>query len=308
MKPDDSTVRILNVRYILTMSAFQKSWQSSRYSWGEVESINVSPFVLYRGKVSNRYGAYTHPYYTWWWLITGSVRLDTPGQSLHLRKGHWVFIPSSTRRIQTFSEDAHIISVNFFANWPNGLPLLAVSQPIVGSARFCPDLRRQAEEICTVLEQNNRGKTHFSRMNLTISEVFSVKSGLYEFIDTLFRSVARRGASITKTHEEDPRLATILNWLHTNLQIGPLPFIEWRQQTGLGRSQIENLARKYLRMSLVSYRNRLLTAEACRRLGIHSVQVKQVAEELGFVDSSHFCKWLRQHTGRTPANFRNQDT
>lgn len=281
-------------------------WLSSQYSWKEVESIQISPMVIYRGKVASRYGAYTHPYYTWWWIAAGSVKLEIPRNTLHIDAGRWVFIPVGTRRIQRFSEDCRLISVNFFAQWPNGLPLLSLSQPVIGDEASCPALRKLATRICTVLEQNQGGENHLRNMKLTIPEVLAVKSGLYNFVNTLFEYIATQGGNATIASQEDPRLAMVLDWIQANMRAGPLPFEEWRQQTGLGRSQLENLSRHHLRMSLSTYRNQLLVAEACRRLGIHSVLVKQVAEELGFVDSSHFCRWLRKHTGRSPADFRNQ--
>lgn len=287
------------------MPSDQQSWFSSLYSWNEVEGIQISPMVIYQGKVVSRWGAYTHPYYTWWWFDSGEVKLETPGETFHVRAGEWVFIPSNIRRVQTFAADSRIISMNFFAHWPNGLPLLFLPYPIMGDEDTCPPLRRLASRVCTALKKNKDGEYHLSRMNLTLPEVLAVKSRLNEFVNVLFEYAASNEGTMTMTTHEDPRLAQVLNWIQENPGIGPLPFDKWREQIGLGRSQLENLARKYLKMSLVMYRNRLLAAEACRRLGVHAALVKQVASDLGFVDSSHFCRWLQQQTGRNPGDFRN---
>lgn len=261
--------------------------------------------VIYRGEVTSRWGAYTHPYYTWWWLESGSVRLETPEATLHVCARQWIFIPTGTRRIQTFSAGSRIVSMNFFAHWPDGLPLLFLPRPLIANEEACPALRKLAAQVCTVLEQNQGGENHFHRMNLTMPELLAVKSGLYRFVNTLFGYAAGQGGSVTHTSNEDSRLAKVLNSIQSDLRAGPLPFSQWHEQTGLGRSQLENLARKHLRMSLAAYRNRLLIAEACRRLGANAALIKEVADALGFVDTSHFSRWLRQHTGRSPTDFRN---
>lgn len=281
-----------------------QSWKSSLYSWNEVENIQISPIVIYRGEVVSLRADYTHPYYTWWWFEEGAVKLEIGEETLSVNAGQWVFIPSGVRRVQTFAPQSRIISMNFFAHWPDGLPLLYVAQPLTGNAKTCPPLRQLALRVCAVLEKKRERKTMLSHMSLTMPEILAVKSGLHDFVNALFGHAASRGGSMTMVSHEDPRLAKVLNWIQSNPQIGPLPFSEWHQQTGLKRSQLENLAQKHLQMSLTTYRNRLLAAEACRRLGVQSALVKQVADALGFVDSSHFCRWLRQHTGRSPSDFR----
>ncbi len=287
------------------MSDSAQSWCSSRYSWNDVEEIRISPMGIYRGKVVSPRAAYTHPYYTWWWINTGSLRLEVSGETLWVKAGQWIFIPTGLRRIQAFAAGSHLISLNFFAHWPDGLPLLSLPRPVVGNGETCPSLRRLATRVCTVLERQGSAERHLHRMNLTLPEVLSVKAALHHFVNTLFGYVASQGGSMTIVSHEDSRLAKVLNSIQANLRAGPLPFPEWHEQTGLGRSQLENLARKHLRMSLAAYRNRLLMTEACRRLGAQAALVKEVADALGFVDSSHFCRWLRQHTGRSPTDFRN---
>ncbi len=280
-------------------------WNSIAYPWEEGDAIRIAPVVVYHDAVSMLSAEYTHPYYTWWWLESGSLRLEAAGETNVIGPQHSIFIPSGLRRAHHFAPGSRLISINFFAHWPHGLPVLSLPHPVFGEGAAAVALRRLALRVCAVLKRSRSQERLLHRRAWSLADLLDLKAAMIRFVNQLFGELARHGGVVTTLRPGDARLAYVLGEIQTHLRAGPLPFEAWRRETGLGRSQLENLGRKHLQMTLAAYRNQLLMAEACRRLVAPCGSVKEIAAALGFVDSSHFCRWLRQQTGRTPGDFQN---
>lgn len=277
----------------------------SRLPWADVRGIAVSPAICYQGEVAavGRNITAANPFYSWWWLLEGEVRVEAAGEVFRVPAGRWILIPWGTRRHQQFSPGSRIISINFSASWATGVPLLVLPRPIL----------RVGEEALKVLAQavsaasggdGERNHASLYRREISIGQSLDLTAALARFIKALFLEATETGEGrISEPVVSDGRLEQVLWHLQTSLQAGPLPFPRWEEQTGLSRSQLDRLSRELLGTSLHRYRDRILTAEACRRLAAQ-VQVKQVAQDLGFVDTAHFCRWVRRHTGHTPAEIR----
>ena len=273
-------------------------------SWEEASGIEIVPMILYRGgvAVNGFHSTRALPFYTWWWLLEGHLRVEAAGSTLHLKPGRWIFIPAGMKRTQQFTRESRIISINFSACWASGLPILILPEPLTGGEEA--GLRPLAEEVCTHSGGGIRsGRIPLHKHRTTIGEMLNLRASLACFVNALIHHASLHGGRLNEAIVGDQRLEGVLWSLREKLQAGPLPYEEWERQTGLGRSQIDRLARNAVGMSLHAYRDRLLAAEACRRLTAQSL-VKQVAEDLGFVDTAHFCRWMRRHTGRSPAGFR----
>jgi transcriptional regulator GlxA family with amidase domain len=129
-------------------------------------------------------------------------------------------------------------------------------------------------------------------------------SCFHAFLASACELIHRRGGSIVRPGEVDPRLVPILADLSSSPRIGPLPYETWRTKVGVGREQIDRLARQHLGMTLHAWRNRQLEREVRRRLISGSTAIKAVASELGFVDPAHFNRWCRQHLHLRPGQLR----
>jgi len=283
------------------------AWKNLAFPWKETMGILVEPMIIYRNAVSpgglNSQRAL--PFYTWWWLESGRVEVEACGRLWKVHPGQWILIPAGLMRTQEFDPTSRIISINFLASWGDRLPLLGLSEPLIGEGSRTAHLHHLAEAVCRVLEGADEPPSRQRHgAHLTIREALRFRARLSEFVSSLLEYAADHGGKWIDRFASEPRLEHVLESIRRHVQAGPLPFEQWQRETSLGRSQIERLARQHFRMSLAAYRDRLLTAEACRRLASRDLLIKQIAADLGFVDVAHFCRWFRGRTRQSPGEFR----
>lgn len=69
---------------------------------------------------------------------------------------------------------------------------------------------------------------------------------------------------------------------------------------------LNNVCRKELSQSATQVLASHIINEARRQLIYTNSRISEIAFNLGFVDTSHFVKYFKKHTGFTPTSFRNQ--
>ena len=106
----------------------------------------------------------------------------------------------------------------------------------------------------------------------------------------------------------DTRLDVVLDQLAGRARAGPLPFVAWKQMTGLGRQQLDRLACLHLGCRLREHRDKVLLAEVHHRLAADHSSIKLHAFELGFVDTAHFCRWVKRQSGLSPTQLALRQT
>jgi AraC-like DNA-binding protein len=243
----------------------------------------------------------THPFYTWWWLDQGSVTLILKDKKCIVPARHWVLIPVGMTRHQHFSDDAVLNSINFAARWPNGLPLLRLPDLVIQKATA-----RHPLITFALATQRAAGTPVSSRFvsldqrHLSLGGCVRLFAALGHFIACLLDQPALREMARCAPATGDSRLDLVLDQMSRRLRAGPLPYAAWKQATGLSRPQLDRLARSSLGFSLRHHRDHLLLAEVYRRLSIDHSAIKLHAMELGFVDSAHFCRWVKHQSGLTP--------
>lgn len=285
------------------MSLAVHPWSATAWPWKELRGIRVEPIILNHGRIDERTNNLTgsHPFYTWWWLDRGTVTLTIKGRKRLVPARHWVLIPVGTTRHQHFSEDAVLNSINFSARWPNGLPILRVPDLVIQKARSGDPLIEAA-----IATQRAAGTPFSSRFVPLEHRRYSL-GGCVRFFGVLDRFVAclldqpvLHEVAQCAPSTGDTRLDLVVDNLSRHLQAGPLPYLAWKEETGLSRPQLDRLARASLGLSLRQHRDHLLLAEIHRRLSIDHSSIKLHAMELGFVDSAHFCHWVKRRSGLTP--------
>lgn len=288
------------------MTPVKNSWDTQLFSAQEAAQLTITPQIVYRGPVSptgqNREMA--HPFFTWWWVDRGEVTVTTRSERVVITAGHWVLIPNGLWRRQEFSPSAELISINFIILWSKNLPIVRGKKLFIGTEQTIPGLIRQAERVVFALEKEERKLFVWHQLMLPLSCRLKVMSALYDFVNDLLAYAVSHGAILAEVPTADARIDWVLQDLLENLRAGPLPFERWRERIGLGRAQLERLAKKHLNRSLHTYRDELLATAATRALTSQRHLVKQVAVQFGFVDTAHFCRWLRAKTGYTPATLQ----
>lgn len=243
-----------------------------------------------------------HPYFSWWWCDRGRVRVDIQGAKYVIMPGQWALLPIRRERQHEIEPGTVLISVAFQAMWATGMPLLKTPGPIITSGRHDADLRHCALQICQASHVISTQPADSSALQTT--PLYAMQGNLFLFISTLFSRATQLGCALNPPGSGDERLDMILAEMNRDLSAGPLPLDQWAHMAGLSRSQLDRLCQKLLGQSLRQHRDRLLLEEIRQRLLVGSESVKQISAAFGFVDSAHFCRWVRQQSGQTPIELR----
>ncbi|WP_162292597.1 helix-turn-helix domain-containing protein [Hartmannibacter diazotrophicus] len=82
------------------------------------------------------------------------------------------------------------------------------------------------------------------------------------------------------------------------------PIGAYATRLGITQTHLNRLCREVLGLSALQVVNRRLVIEARRLLAFTSLEVKEIAGEIGFDDAAYFTRFFRRETGRTPLTSR----
>lgn len=246
-----------------------------------------------------------HPFYTWWQVLSGRATLRSGDARWDVTPGHWVLIAPNLERSHEIEPGTELVSLSFTWNWPLGGPVLDAGAVRVAPVAQTPRLCRYAQRAIRRLTVANPSERLMARERvLDAAQWQRFRASLHAFVGELIDAVLALGGRVTSPQTVDARLRHILSDLATRPTAGPLPYERWRPLVGVGRVQIDRLARQHLGMSLHEWRDRQLAREVRRRLLANTTVIKTVAAELGFVDSAHFHRWVKKHLGLIPSEVR----
>lgn len=287
---------LANVLYILVMPG------QVQFTLDALRAIESHISIAYEGEPQPKMREVVswNPYYTFWRLEKGSAAIEIGGRRYRVRAGEWILMPPQAQRHHVIDDSTVMLSLSFHFAWPSGEPVLRMDEALVGRSA-------DEERLCSLARQTihaTDGTPTRTPQAYPVDAFFNVTSCFHAFLASACELVQRRGGSIVRPGEVDPRLVPILADLSSSPRIGPLPYETWRAKVGIGREQIDRLARRHLGMTLHAWRNRQLEREIRRRLISGTTAIKAVASELGFVDPPHFNRWCRQHLRLRPGQLR----
>lgn len=246
-----------------------------------------------------------NPFHSWWWIQRGEVTVNTTASQHRVPPHHWIFIPAGLKRTHSFTSESEIISISFETRWPNGTELIQQQTLLTGDQKAAPGVRAKALAVCRFLRSSSQPEQRFFKtLSLPLTQGLAFRACLDTFVVAVLEAVASTPNAITPLIPHDARLTHILHGLQSLKRVGPLPYSQWYDELGLTRAQIDYLSATHLHMTLRAHHDKLLTSEAAHRLRSTSRSVKEIAAELGFSDTAHFCRWLRRHTGQSPSSLR----
>jgi AraC-like DNA-binding protein len=248
----------------------------------------------------------SNPFYTWWLIERGGVRLRWDHGECSVEPGGAILIPPGLNRHHQMKPRTHLISVSFWAAWEDGRPLIEHATPLTdrGGGTSLASARLSAIHLCRLITGRTRPRMALGDVCMTLDQGLAFRAALDRFVAAIATWAVRRGGTMPVPDRGDVRLRKILADLRGNLRAGPLPYARWKDTTGLGRVQIDRLAHRWLGGSLRQRRDELLLQEIRRALAGGHDSMKELAARLGFVDAAHFSRWVKQRAGQSPRQLR----
>lgn len=243
----------------------------------------------------------------WAWLLRkGSVEVCSADKTWKARAGQWMISPQSTST-QTFSPDAHILSVHFESHWPTGQNLFLNPDACVFADKDFPRLAKTGTALCRLVNRHFPDVRRELSLELSDYDVFMGFQKLFNQWLTDFKTVwVELGRSLSEAVECDDRLLRVVQCIcETPLQDG-FPADKLQREGNLGRAHLDRLFWKEFGMTTREYWEKLREEAAVRSLETVSMPIKEIGYNLGFKQASHFTKWFYRRTGKTPRDYREQ--
>jgi AraC-like DNA-binding protein len=275
-------------------------------SWREWMNLRTNLAWVMEGPVSpeNRRGHYNADHLGAWLIRKGRVTLRQPGRVVSAVAGEWL-IPWPGSRYQEFSDDAEILSVRFNAHWPDGKPLFELGLSTVFKAADFPNLEKLARILFLSSQQvipNNRDG--ISTATIPFESFFEVKVALLKWVNEFWRTLRALGLRPTRVGIRDERIVKTLQTLDILPLSAHLRESTLASESGLGVSQFVRIFRDELGETPKQYFDHR-RQEYCRQmLANSSVQIKEIAYNLGFTRLSDFSAWVKHQFKLSPRAFR----
>ena len=243
--------------------------------------------------------------YSFWFIKRGEARVRRGTEVTTVHESQWVLFPAHTRKRQDFSDGCELYSLGFEAWWSTGFPWMRFESPVQVSSSIDDLVVQSATRAIDLLPANRTpGYRMLSQQFVTAAVFMEFHSELLRLLACLTPILIDHGAEISPASGGDTRIDRVVRDLHKSPSIRPLPYRRWQKEIGLSRVRIDRLAREKFSLTPKQLRDRYLLAALKRLLLARDVSAKEAALEFGFSDSSHLCRWFRQHAGVSPVTFR----
>lgn len=249
-----------------------------------------------------------YPYYSYpiaaWLLSKGSLTLRFPSGEEHYRAGEWIF-PKSAPGQQIFSDDAHLLSIRFYAEWPNGKPLFDHSRSIAFPQEEVPLLTKAGIRLAKqVAKQNPSGKFTHIYLSGTLDWYIDLQPIFTSWIMQYYKALSSRGYANEAIGLLQEPVRRCLDFLRNRPLTTPFREKELAEEVGLSVSQINKLFAQEAKTTPSAFWNhRRLTAAQSALIGSDE-SVKAIAFSLGFFSSETFSRWFHAQTGYCARTFR----
>lgn len=267
---------------------------------------------IYEGLVHplNRRRQTDHSQGYWVWLMQqGSVEVKFGRRVLRAQAGDCLVTPHGLMQ-QTFSDDARILSLHFSCQWPTGERLFVESGGLVFRLSLHPVFLAKARGLARLVGSLMPVSTdvHFTRQAVPFSSFLLLQRLFTEWLQTFSETLVDLGYTYSAQNQStDSRLLHAVRCMKEAPLSSEFPAEPIRQETGLGRSQLDRLFLQAFGMTTRSYWNRRKLESAKALLTTTVSPIKELGFRLGFKQASHFTKWFHTQTGLNPAAFRTRE-
>lgn len=265
--------------------------------------LRLALFSCYQGRPGLRENRMIPSHLTAWLIQQGWGEVQVGSQILRAGPGQWL-IPPPVSRIQRFSADVELLSLNFYAQWPTGETVFKEGLGLVFEARRYPGLQRQAAAINRILERLVPGHDYrvFTH-DMSLADYLGVQQQFMGFFAILVDILRRHGILPSTPGKVDPRLSAALTMMASLPLDTPFRIPVIARKVGISAVHLNRLATHYLGHTLAQHWDFRRAEYARRCLAMPGIQVKQVGLSLGFSVPAHFSRWFNRVHGMPPKRY-----
>ena len=240
-----------------------------------------------------------------WLVMKGWARVTQDGRTHEAKPGQWLIVKPG-KRVQTFASDTRMLSVAFEARGPDGSHLFDEGLSLVVDAKEAPVLERKAMPLLRSMKVVNPDTWDAREHRVDLDRFLLLQRRLCEWLQALGEVLDDHGIAHSGKMGIDARLRKAIDLLNAYELGTSIDLQHVAAQAGISLNHLTRLFRRDLHTTPHEYRDRLRIEYACGRLAQPGSRVKEVAIELGFKYLSHFSKWFKRHTGKSPREMQHQ--
>lgn len=245
--------------------------------------------------------SHAHDYYEIYYLMSGERRLTIGNQGYALKKGALAFIPKNVaHKTMTASPPEHERLVIYFHDAYIGS---AVSEQ--------PDLLLPFSARSPVLELNQQEQAYAENLLLQMINEYSDENrkGRALFFKTLLTQLLLFAGRKLPCAQEDevkpvnPSIREIVQHCNEHFR-KPMTLSEIAGRFYLSPSYVSRLLKKHTGRSFPEYMNTLRIRESQRLLRESSLKMIEIADQVGYLNITHFNKNFKLITGMSPLQYK----
>lgn len=239
------------------------------------------------------------------WLIRqGTVRLRFATGTETYGPQQWVF-PRLAEGTQSFSRDAHILSIRFQLEWSDSTPLFdrhrSLTIPTEHPTAIA--LERAATRLLHFFHHRRLSPRKRLQLNLHLADYMNMQPLVAAWMVAYFRALTQWAPSpdYRPRHEAVNR---VLQQLQSHPLHQPLRIPALAKEIGISVSQLNKIFVREMNTTPAAYwqEKKLRTARSWLLYGQDSIKV--ISYNLGFSSPENFTHWFRTNTGSAPKSFR----
>jgi AraC-like DNA-binding protein len=234
------------------------------------------------------------------WLVReGWAQVEHDGQCHTAHPGQWLIVKPGPR-VQTFSQDARMLSIAFEARWPDGSHLYQDGLSLVIDESEVTALEQKVRPILNAVMEIAPGTWDLRDHLADLRCFLRLEQMLCEWLSVLSEILEARGIRHSGHFGIDERVRMAVDLIHARDLAEPLALETLATTLHISPNHLIRLFRKDLQTTPNQFWDRLRIEHAQSRLRQPDIRIKEVAIDLGFKHLSHFSKWFKRHTGNAP--------
>lgn len=234
------------------------------------------------------------------WLVReGWARVEHDGQSHTAHPGQWLIVRPGAR-VQTFAQNTRMLSIAFEARWPDGSHLYQEGLSLVIDQSEAPALEQKVRPILDTVQKIAPETWDARNHPADLRSFLLLERLLCDWLLALSEILEKKGVRNSGHFGIDDRVRMAVDLLQAGDLAEPLVLEQLASAVHVSPNHLIRLFRKDLQTTPHQFWDRLRIERAQSRLRQPDIRIKEVAIDLGFKHLSHFSKWFKRHTGKTP--------